>query len=398
MLLLRRLWPFYLVAALLTVASLALEWVNGRFWLNDFRVYYSAAARLRQGLPVYGEVFGLDTGLYKYAPVFLYPFLPFTFLPYSTAAVLHYLLIGACTMAIFLVQEKHLTRLFGNMPKAAVRNLIGLACIAVLLARELHMGNINMMLLLLVVLGLERLNAGKTALGGLLLGIAWLLKPYLLLMAVPLVLRTHWRTLLYAGAAMLIGLALPGLAQGPRTGYALTTQWFGSMRTHTESMFSPDKLGQILHTWFHTPATQTLDLVLIAVAGTALALFVASNRAKRRNTSFDQSLELWLALALVPLLVVTDQQHFMFSLPLILLIITALFLRSNRPLALFFVLAMLLYGTRSSDLWGTFENQIVGWGVLGLGNILLIWVAVAAWWHMRRGTREVPPIKGTKGV
>ncbi len=396
MLLLRRLWPFYLVGTLLTVASLVLELANGRFWLNDLRVYYSAAAQLRQGLPVYGEVFGLDTGLYKYAPVFLYPFLPFTFLPYSMAAVLHYLVIGACTMAIFLVQERHLTRLLGHVPRPAVRNLIGLACIAVLLARELHMGNINMMLLLLVVLGLERLGAGKTVQGGLLLGIAWLLKPYLLLMAVPLVIRSRWRTMLYAGAAILFGLALPWVVQGPRTGYALTAQWLGSMRTHTDSMFSPDKLGQILHTWFHIPATGTLDLVLIAIAGTALALFTAINRTTGRSTPLDRSLETWLALAAVPLLVVTDQQHFMFSLPLILLIVTALFSGCNWGLACVFVVAMLLYGTRSSDLWGALENQLVGYGVLGSGNILLIGVAIAAWWRQRPKAREVPPIKADK--
>jgi hypothetical protein len=50
---LRRLRPFVLFAVALVLAALALELINGRFWLNDFRVYYMAADNMRHGLPIY---------------------------------------------------------------------------------------------------------------------------------------------------------------------------------------------------------------------------------------------------------------------------------------------------------------------------------------------------------
>ena len=42
--------------------ALVLEVVNGRFRLNDLRVYVMAADALRHGQQVYGVPFGLDTG------------------------------------------------------------------------------------------------------------------------------------------------------------------------------------------------------------------------------------------------------------------------------------------------------------------------------------------------
>ena len=100
----------------------------------------------------------------------------------------------------------------------------------------------------------------------------------------------------------------------------------------------------------------------------------------------DTAFELWLAMAVVPNLVITDQQHFMFALPLILLTLAYLFAKRDLCVLTAFLSAMLLYGTRSSDLWGPrLENLVVGWGVLGLGNIFLMTVAFAVW---RKGVPE----------
>ena len=85
----RPLRPFYIFAAVLVLAALVLEQVNGRFWLNDFRVYYMAATNLRDGLPIYGVVFGEDTGLYKYLPFALYFFVTLTYFDFLTAATVH---------------------------------------------------------------------------------------------------------------------------------------------------------------------------------------------------------------------------------------------------------------------------------------------------------------------
>lgn len=385
--LIRSLRPFLIFASLLLLASLVLEHVNDRFWLNDLRVYYMAADHLRHGLPIYGETFGLDTGLYKYAPVVLYFFLPYTFLPFLTAGILHFLGTGVLLMGAFAVVERSLAHFRPALPKVATRAVLGLLCIAVLLARELHMGNINVALVLLAVLGVERFLAGKQRTAGVLLGVVWLVKPYLMLMLVPLVIRREWRVLGAALATILAGLLLPLLFHGPGMWWELHREWAASMLLHTGVMTSPDRLGSILGKLFGFSSSTGLDLVLIALAGGLLAGMAWKNRSSERaieQRRMNSAFELWLAMALVPNLVITDQQHFMFTLPLILFTLAYLFTHRHIPLLLGFLLALLLYGTRSSDLWGkALENMLVGWGVLGSGNILLMGVAAAAWrlWH-----------------
>ncbi|MBZ0206703.1 MAG: DUF2029 domain-containing protein [Flavobacteriales bacterium] len=387
--LLRRLRPFFIIAALLVLASLALEHINGRFWLNDFRVYYMAADNMRHGLPVYGEVFGEDTGLYKYAPVVLYFFQPYTFLSFHLAGVLHFLLIGVLMMACFAVIERSLSHLIIDLPRPALRAFLGLLCIAVLLVRELHMGNINMGLILLAALGVERFIANDRRTAGILWGVVWLIKPYLLLMIVPLVIRREWRVLRTGAITMLVGLLVPLLLEGPSSGWELTREWGHSMLYHTQVMASPDHLTAILGKYTGVAPSPVPNAIVIAIVGLLLSVFTWRNTLREKlghGSTMARSFELWMAMAIVPLLVITDQQHFMFSLPLILYILAYLFTRKDIPVLVFFLLSMILYGTRSSDLWGrALENKMVGYGVLGSGNILLMLVAWAVWrswrWH-----------------
>ena len=211
-----------------------------------------------------------------------------------------------------------------------------------------------------------------------------------ILMIVPLVIRREWKVLRTAFAAMLAGLLIPMAIEGPRMWWELLGEWGRSMLHHTEVMGSPDRFSAILGRPFGLAPSTTSDAVFIALAGGLLAWLAWSDR--RRNGQEDgramnTAFELWLAMALVPNLVITDQQHFMFSLPLVLFILAYLFTNRTIPLLVGFIVALLFYATRSTDLWGKAENQMVGWGVLGSGNILLM---AAAWyaWHCWQDLNE----------
>jgi len=389
---LRRLRPFVLFTIVLLVAALALEVSNGRFWLNDLRVYYMAADNMRHGMPVYNEVFGEDTGLYKYAPAVLYFFEPYTFLPYSAACVIHFILMGVMLVASFVGVERTLLKVAGDIPRASLRAGLGLLCIVVLLTRELHLGNINLGLIFLTVLGTERLIAGKAVPAGISFGISWLIKPYLLLMIVPLVIRREWKALRTAAATMVIGLLLPMLFEGPRMWWELLHEWVHAMIHHTKVLDSPDRVGAILGGVIERPLSTLFDVILIALVGGALAWLTWRDRQRDEalpSRDMDRAFELWLAAAMVPNLVITDQQHFMFSLPLVLFTLAWLFTKRDMGVLLLFLVAMLGYAMRSTDLWGkALENRMVGWGVLGMGNILLMAVACLAWSHWRSTLRE----------
>ncbi|MEO8734611.1 MAG: glycosyltransferase family 87 protein [Flavobacteriales bacterium] len=365
---LRRLRPFIFFAIILVAAALALEIINGRFWLNDFRVYYMAADNMRHGMPIYNEVFGEDTGLYKYVPAVLYFFEPYTFLPYDVAGILHYTMMGVMLIASFVVVERTLLKIAGEIPRPSLRAGLGLLCIAVLLTRELHLGNINLGLIFLAVLGTERFIAGKAVPAGIAFGISWLIKPYLLLMIVPLIIRREWKILSTAAATMAIGLLLPMLFEGPRIWWELLREWVFAMIHHTQVMDSPDRIGIILGELVGKLPSSLFDVALIGLAGVGLAWLTwrdRENNTELPSLDMDRAFELWLAAAVVPNLVITDQQHFMFSLPLVLFILAWLFTKRDRTVFLLFLVALFGYALRSSDLWGSaVENRMVGWGVL----------------------------------
>jgi hypothetical protein len=383
----RPLRPFMLVLALLVLAALILEHLNGRFWLNDFRVYYMAADNLRHGLPYYGVVFGEDTGLYKYLPFPLWFFVPYTWLSYTVAGTLHFLLMGILLGACFVVLERSLVLGMGPLPKPSWRSAAGLLCTAVLFARELHLGNINTGLMFLAFWGVERQLSGKPVQAGLAWGVAWLIKPYLLLMAVPLVVRREWKTLWYAGGAMFTGLLLPMVHDGPAGWWARLQEWGQAVARHNGTLESPDRIGAILQADLGIPASVGLDLAFIGAAVVLLAWITwRQTRHHAPDPPMDRAMELWTACALVPNLVITDQQHFMFALPLVLYVLAWLFVRQDKTVGMLFLVAMVLYATRSSDLWG---RELEGWftahGVLGSGNLLLMGVAWLV--HARRSAR-----------
>jgi len=367
--------PLIAIIVLLIAAAMALEIANGRFWLNDFRVYYSAADALIYGQQVYGLPFGEDTGFFKYAPVVAIAFVPLTLLPYGLAAGIQFALIGVALIIVVVRIERLLMRhVFGTYsPRILLRGLLAVLCIAVLLSRELHLGNINLWLVLGVLFATEALLESDDGLAGLLFGIVWLTKPYLAFMAVPLVVGLRWHTLRNAAITMVFGVLLPLLFVGPHRWLLLHAAWLEAMAAHGGYLTSPDTFISMASGYFDTAAPQQHPRLAIVVLGMAFVALCFWQRRRSGNSDRALILQLWTAFALVPHLVITDQEHFLYSLPLIAFTLAGL-LHQHRPMVLaMFIPAVLLYATRSSDLWGSqLESRWVAAGALGLGNLLLI--------------------------
>lgn len=378
----RELRPLPWIVVGLTVAAILLDLVNGRFWASDFRVYWSAARGLLEHGPVYGVAFGENTGFYKYAPVVAMGFVPAALLPYSLAAVLHVLLSGLLLIPILFTLERILMRHILGMhaPRMLLRQVLVLMCCAVLIARELHLGNVNLWLVLGVVVATEALLDGSDGLAGVLFGALWLLKPYLAFMAIPLVVGGHWRPLQRAALTVALALVLPLPFLGPQRWFELHREWLGAMATHSSYLTSPDTFQSMLGAVVRE-RTLVHPGLIIAVAALLLAGYgwyqLRSTRVQERSLV----LPLWLAFAAIPHLVITDQEHFLYSLPLIAFVLARAFMQGAIPSTWLFVSAMALYATRSSDLWGgAVEAQLVAAGALGLGNLLLM---VTALWSTK---------------
>ena len=175
---------------------------------------------------MYGVAHGLGTGVFKYAPLLALFYALFAWLPYSVAASLQYLLI---TIAFVdgmrridrLVRERWLNGEQASYVPLFITALVGV----VHLHRELHLGNINMMLLWMLVVALEALLQDRPLRGGMILGLAILAKPHFLVLVPLLALRRKWKL----GGVVLItiafGLLVPTFFFG----------WTGNIVAHSEA-------------------------------------------------------------------------------------------------------------------------------------------------------------------
>jgi len=379
---------FGAIALLLFVA----EHINGRFWLNDFRVYYGAGDALFTGEPLYGVAHGLGTGVFKYAPVLAMVYAVFALLPYGLAASLQYALI---TLA-FLDGIRRIDRLVreellgGRKASYLPLFLIGITCV-VHLHRELHLGNINMMLLWLLVVALEALLAGKHSWGGVLLGAAVLAKPHFLVLIPLLVLRGRSRT---TGAALLtvaLGLLLPTTIFGWGGNLSTHAAWFAAMAEHNTALIyvtgddyrAVNTIYSFLHRVLLRPfigVPHNMEAyVILGVIASLFGLLVLMDRVREKTmgTRNAFAFEYLLLIALVPSITLTDTEHFLFVAPLVAFIMHGLLPKSHLSWLPYAAVPLLIaYGGNWEDALGPLSQHMVHYGLLGIGSFGVLVLSV----------------------
>lgn len=358
-------WFIGLVVAFITL-MFVMEHINGRFWLNDFKVMYSAADAYVHGKPVYGLSFGLETGFYKYSPFTLLFFVPYTWLPYELAASIHFLIIGL----IFVLLVRSLNRFWEIPEKDSKKGWIFLTvfiAVVVHLTRELHLGNVNILLVFLIVRALICWKNEKFWSGSLLMAIVLLTKPYLLILALPFMVRLRWRELAYTVLVIGVYVGLSFVLTGWSSAMVLHEQWIHAMLDHSGYLTSDNTLFSILQksTGMVVANNVTLALFGLTAVGLVVLIFRSSRKNQREATDLFIPFSVMVLFALTPNFLITDTEHFLFSVPLIWWILTR-FSYYNLPEKMWMVLGVFLYAF----------NPVKEFGTLGIGNLLLIVLAI----------------------
>lgn len=376
-------YGFVLFAALLFLAAFMIENINGRFQLYDFLVYYSAAEALLHGEPVYGIPFGLGSGFYKYSPFVLFLFVPYCALSFKAASVVHFALLSFCFIATLLLLRNLFRTYFFPQPVKweSILLSLSLVCVLVHVARELHLGNVNIVLILLVAYGLKFLLQSRDIFAGVLIGLAILIKPYFLLLLLPLLFHGRLRALLSVAATGLVSLLIPTLFLGLNKSLALHREWLAAMSEHSSYLSSSQTLLSLIRTYLAPAAPDVLVYVIIAVAAVGYGvLFLVGRRSRPGRGQQGEETLLTMGyfgmLALIPNLVITDTEHFLYLLPLVVWMVSHFFVVRHDGLLAVFILLILAYGANSSDLLGSeLSARVSDGGLLGLSNLLLIVLA-----------------------
>jgi hypothetical protein len=195
---------------------------------GDFFVYYRTGHRVLHGMAIYPPD---DSDRFLYAPIFAIAFAPFALLP-RHAAQAAWFIFNAWGLVAFVVGSG--VMLFGRTRQLSAALLaVPIVLSFRFIGNNIEHGQINLPVLALCVWSVVYSREECPIWSGVMLAAAILIKPFALLVAIYLVLRSRWRVLgwsIVAGAAM---FALPLLVLGPRDLVDQTAAYFHSVASMT---------------------------------------------------------------------------------------------------------------------------------------------------------------------
>jgi len=263
----------------------------------DFDVYRVAALRAMDAAPLYQDADGHY--LFKYLPAFALAAAPLGFMSQSLGKALWF----ACStglLAAFVLTSAH------ALPdrRQTIRILVWITVVfmAKFYARELGIGQSNVLLGTLLVGMLVAAQAGRVSLAGVLAGAAVFVKPYALLLLVWLVV-TYGRTAAIASLSTVVaGLVLPATVYGWSGNLALLSEWYRVVTGSTESnLLGADSvsLASMWAKWIGIGTAATMMAILSTFAVLGLGGLLWLRRGTVRSPAY---LEAALLMLLVPLI------------------------------------------------------------------------------------------------
>ncbi len=361
---------------------------NHRFMLHDFEVYYSAAAKVLNNESFYNQSFGLPSGIFKYSPAAAFLFVPFALLPFFAAATIYFTIVSVLVYMTFQKAYNLILRLAPflgfNVDPTRKTSVLFVSLLVLLSAihRELHLGNVNLLLLFLTMLHVEFFINKKTVFSGLILSIMILIKPHFLIFTPMLLFSGGIITLVMGFIFFLLAMFLPIAYYGFERYASLFKEWISTMVNHN-SVDCLISTPNTIHYWIfkfvpNTIPSATTILTLLSV-GTLVSLLLYFQKRQLLGIQSDSfyPLSAFLLVALIPNVTVTDTEHFLFSLPLIVMLTIRLQQKSWTLFHWLTVVAFILFGFNWFDLWGRRISLLLSEsGILGIGNIAIIALSI----------------------
>ncbi|MBK7129268.1 MAG: DUF2029 domain-containing protein [Crocinitomicaceae bacterium] len=380
-----------IIALIFFTAMVAVEIHNERFYMNDFKVYYEASSDFLSGKNPYHEAYGLSSGYYKYAPATLPFFALYHVAHFEAAKMIHYLICSAMFVLSLIMIVNYLKPTNkSNNSRYLLLFAIGLVVAAVHLTREMHLGNINLVLIFLVVAFAFMYGKNHKLVATACFAAVLLLKPYMILLGLPLIFKREWKMIFQTAAIIILLSIVPILFTGLDMFISMYKAWFNNMLTHNEGMFSEHTITSIINAYTGLSLTPTWNFIFYLIAGLLFIMLRFSYFTRyKQYTQPLFLLDIFAQLAILPNLMITDSQHFLFTIPLVCLLIFYL-IKENRLLNwVVFTLLIFFYGANSNDLLGNpLSDTFDRYSTIGLANLLLIgWTWVI--WNKKIKRQEI---------
>jgi hypothetical protein len=318
-------WVGLSIILFICLSFLGAEAINHRLWLPDFEVYYKAACRLINSENLYRHP---EDGhyIFKYSPVSALIFIPFTLFSFGIAKIIYWLFLTGVILLNFHISVRLLFPEIGlksNAKRINVLYLVSALIVALHFLRELHLGQVNYLLMFMYVLVLFSLVKQKVITASILLSLSLFIKPFGLIFLPYLLYRKKFKALFMVGISTVVWAFTPLLFY--RNWHLFISQYFAWFNEILIEMgHKQTLLANANHTIFSVIARFTpLRFMLsdpgfapfyqLAILFALLFFFYKVFTLSAINKTVDHTiLDFYLLIGFIPLLAFTSENAFVF--------------------------------------------------------------------------------------
>jgi hypothetical protein len=286
-----------LVLLAFAVAAIVIYTARVRHEMIDFTTWRQMTVRALHAEPLYR----VEDGHYqfKYLPLFAVIMAPFGLIDVEVGKALWFAIsIGLLTLlmrwSVSALPDRRLPR--------ATLVAFAMVLMAKFLARELLLGQVNLLLGALLLLALVNVQLKRPIAAGALVGAAAFVKPYALILVPWLLVTQGWRATATAVGIVIVGLFLPALVYGWSGNLDLLRAWLETVAQST----SPNLLGNdnvsIASMWAKWLGPGSAASVLTLATFVVVAALVVIAWRRRRAVAAPEYLECALLMMLIPLI------------------------------------------------------------------------------------------------
>jgi hypothetical protein len=287
-------------AVLLTAAfyGIYLGWIKHD--MSDFGVCYKNGRRILDGETLYRISDGHLQ--FKYAPISALFYASLALLPWEVAKIIWYYLELILLFSVLWISYK----LLPSPRKGPVLVLLPATLVLLkFIGRELELGQVNILILFILILMIAEVIRRKDATAGVLWGISLFFKPYALVFLPYFILKKRFKIVLAGGAVVLAGLLLPALNFGFQGNWIVLREWVSTLSHSTpELMAAGDTSSLYAFLWKVLPGHPDLWIkILWLVTGLAVGLLFLGmmRQGKTRALKTPEVLETSFLMILIPL-------------------------------------------------------------------------------------------------
>ncbi|QQS52585.1 MAG: DUF2029 domain-containing protein [Bacteroidota bacterium] len=370
---------------LISLAYLFADSANNNLRVIDFKVYYQAAENILWGNSLYNCYIDNDPHyLFKYSPASAMFFIPFHVFPFEVAKIVYWVLLTAIIILGYYLCIQIIDPTLLSQPSRA-NKIIVLALLPLVLhfTRELHLGQVNHLLLVMYIGALAILLKEKYLLAGLLIAASIYIKPFGFIFLPYFIYKKYYKLAGYSALFLLIlGLLPLAFWQSWSMFVAEYQNWKVELLVELkakQTLLMPEN-----HTifsvvarytplrWILSSSLASMVYQLLMLGGIGLSVLYFIKTALPKNQINPVVAEFGLLTALIPLLAFTTSNAFGFGQILVFLVLIhyAYFTSLQKRLV---VVSLIFIGGACSDIIGKkISHAMDDLSLVAIGTILLI--------------------------